>query len=41
MSVYYSDVLFKGDVILIDENTVLIGTRTRISKDVGSPKIDK
>lgn len=28
VSVYYSDVLFKGDAILIDDETVLIGTRT-------------
>ncbi|MEE3950721.1 hypothetical protein [Peribacillus frigoritolerans] len=27
MNVVYSDVLFKGDTIFVDDRTVLIGTR--------------
>jgi hypothetical protein len=27
--VYYSEILFEGDMIVIDDNTVLIGTRKK------------
>lgn len=37
MNVVYSDVLFKGDTIFVDDNTVLIGIREiERGKDIAS-----